>query len=384
MARRNPRQSKRRRQTNDTMQSAADLPQNPNHFLNRFPSYSDYSSFLGEHPNRTGISKQQYKGLSPRRRRQGGGGGGGGQQPPDFSQPPSSYVPPIIPPGAQPTPQTGATGGYHYDPAHPTAGYATLPAGQDWWSSQVPLFSQGGYTANGQKMDQMGSINTGNTMPEPVGGPNVRMYQWGHEPTWAEFVQNYGALPPSTTEAAPGSYPFSGMGYQAPPENYSHYLNPGVGAITRQQVLDWQAAGPNTTDYYDPGDTVAGSVWNTANTPYAASFSGPTGNIYGAPGRDRVYGNPVAPNYYDPYTEYQMLRDVMKPNTFGGANDAQQQQLITQAFGGMATPQTSLPRLDYYRYEMGAYGPPGNPWESYATQHGGIPASQRYAGQMGG
>lgn len=316
---------------------------------------------------------------------QGGGGGGGAGTPPPAAPPgtpaPIPTPPPITPPTTgpidpatglpTPAPSTGTPGDY-------TSGYAPFTgSAQDWWSQNVPLHQQSGNYANPQHSAIQGGISTPGTDTDNPADPWTGA-QWLYQPgtmpaNWGQFQQDYGPLPPETgTQDA-----WTALGYHTNPVNMSHTYNPGIGGFTPQAVQAWKNAAPSTTDYLDPGESFQGRVLQQPET-LPLGFRGPKGNIYGAPTRQGAYANPVAPDYYAPYQELHMLRNMLAPPTSGnGYSNDQQRQIASNWFGEGG--RGSLGELDYQRYLMGTYGPPGNPWEQFATQHGGVTATQRFA-----
>lgn len=305
MARRNPRQSKRRNVPNDAV---APLPQNPNHFLNRFPSYSDYSGFLGDHPNQTGITRQQYAGLSPRRRRQGGGGGGGGggqsQQPlPDFSQPPSSQpssqnIPPIIPPAS------GGVNPFLGNTSYSGEFTNANPGSGNYLESNIPVVA---------------GIGQGSYAPAGAGGSadvfTYDTFAGGH---------TYEPMPGGAT-SGPGNanYPFSG--YAAPPSNVG-YFDQGNG---------WDFGNTNHTPMAWSQYAQVLGAQNDLQPYFQQKLAPP--NAQGV-----WWSNPVVtdPGYYDPWVELRNLQQH-----FGDAEAGN--VAASKALGTYASPQG---QLDYYRY----------------------------------
>lgn len=268
-----------------------------------------------------------------------------------------------------------------------TSGYSPFTgSAADWWAQNVPLYNQGGATANAQHSAIQGGISTPNSRAywnQPAQNDWTTaewLYKPGTMPTnWSQFEADYGALPPET--GVQDEWTALPYGYHTNPVTLSHSYNPGIGGFTPADVTAWKNAAPNTTNYLDPGEQFQGI---TLQQPQGAplGFRGPKGNIYGAPTREGsgAYANPVAPDYYAPYQELQMLRDIVAPPLSGGDNgfsDPQQREIAANWFGSGG--RGSLGELDYDRYLMGSYGPAGNPWEQFATQHGGTTATQRYA-----
>lgn len=296
-------------------------PAHPEAFARRFPTYADYTGGVQD-PRRQGFYDAAMANMQGGGQQlQNGGPQQGGGQPAPHSH---GGQPHAHPQGDQPHGhgQGGAGGG------------AGGQGGQAGGGGQG-----GGAGGGGQDGGPWATQNPDGTWSYPspdahMPGTNFTPVPGAGTPMTSE--------PASLTSAPPGSYPWAGKGYMAPPSNMTYY-NPGVGGFAGQQAPSSAPVSFATADQLAQQYGLQLGLGTPPN-----QLPNPSG------GTQPGWANPAppGPDIYDPWIESRLIGNAYRPQ--GGDLGAFQQAYLQAAGGDNAY--TRLALQQYLAHKAGYQG----------------------------